>query len=69
MKFSCFHRYFQLQKDLDADVVSSYAQQIDPAAGLCTLVAFQTQPYSDPIEEALVHKFERAMYSQLKNST
>ncbi|KAG6354136.1 hypothetical protein INS49_004740 [Diaporthe citri] len=42
--------------------------QIDPAAGLCTLVAFQTQPYSDPIEEALVHKFERAMYSQLKTS-
>ncbi|KAK8099813.1 hypothetical protein PG999_010187 [Apiospora kogelbergensis] len=39
--------------------------QIDPAAGLCTLVAFQTQPYSDPIEEGLVHTFEKAMYSQL----
>ncbi|KAI3392533.1 hypothetical protein diail_5544 [Diaporthe ilicicola] len=47
-------------------VVASCAQQIDPTAGLCTLVAFQTQPYSDPIEEALVHEFERAMYLQLK---
>lgn len=53
---------------MDADFVSSCVKQIDPAAGICTLVAFQTQPYSDPIEEALVHKFERAMYSQLKTS-
>ncbi|KAK1981249.1 beta-lactamase/transpeptidase-like protein [Colletotrichum cereale] len=39
--------------------------QIDPAAGLCTIVAFQTSPYSTPIEEALVHKYEKAMYSLL----
>ncbi|KAK6212165.1 beta-lactamase [Colletotrichum tabaci] len=39
--------------------------QIDPAAGLCTIVAFQTSPYSTPIEEGLVHKFEKAMYSLL----
>lgn len=55
-------------KDSQADVVFSYAQQIDPAAGLCTLVAFQTQPYSHPIEESLVHVFEKAIYSQLKTS-
>ncbi|TQN70330.1 Acyltransferase mlcH [Colletotrichum shisoi] len=39
--------------------------QIDPAAGLCTIVAFQTSPYSTPIEEGLVHKFEKTMYSLL----
>ncbi|KAF3798761.1 Acyltransferase LovD [Colletotrichum gloeosporioides] len=39
--------------------------QIDPAAGLCTIVAFQTSPYSTPIEEGLVHTFEKAMYSLL----
>ncbi|KAL0931328.1 transesterase [Colletotrichum truncatum] len=39
--------------------------QIDPAAGLCTMVAFQTSPYSTPIEEGLVHTFEKAVYSLL----
>ncbi|TEA19989.1 Acyltransferase LovD [Colletotrichum sidae] len=39
--------------------------QIDPAAGLCTIVAFQTSPYSTPIEEGLVHTFEKAVYSLL----
>lgn len=68
MRCSC-HRKPECWTDLNADVVSSRAKQIDPAAGLCTLVAFQTQPYSDPIEETLTHKFERAMYSQLKTST
>lgn len=58
----------QTVKDLKSNTDFSHTQQIDPAAGLCTLVAFQTQPYSHPIEEGLVHKFEKAIYSQLKTS-
>ncbi|OIW25669.1 beta-lactamase [Coniochaeta ligniaria NRRL 30616] len=39
--------------------------QIDPAAGLCTLVTFQLEPWNDPICRDLTRTFEKAIYSLL----
>lgn len=46
----------------DTDVLK---QQIDPAAGLCTLACFQLEPWNDPTCQVLMRAFERAMYAQL----
>ncbi|GAB1197705.1 hypothetical protein APSETT444_007008 [Aspergillus pseudonomiae] len=39
--------------------------QIDPTAGLCTVVFFQLEPWNDPICRSLTQKFEQAMYAQI----
>lgn len=42
-----------------------FAQQIDPAVGLCTLACFQIEPWNDSICRSLTQTFEKAMYSLL----
>ncbi|TIC97447.1 Acyltransferase LovD [Colletotrichum higginsianum] len=39
--------------------------QIDPAAGLCTLVTYQLEPWNDPICRGLTQTFEKAIYASL----
>jgi CubicO group peptidase (beta-lactamase class C family) len=57
---------YDLQTSLDAlTTFPHHLQQIDHAAGLCTLATFQLEPWNDPICRSLTQTFEKAIYSQV----